>query len=171
MDILEIIKGRRSIRAHLKKSIPRNIIEELKESLIWAPSAGNLQARKFYFVFNQGIKKRLVSAALGQAFISEAPLVIVACADLRIEKYYGKRGSELYVLQDVAASIQNLMLFCYERGLGSAWVGAFNESKASEILNLPSNLRPVAIIPIGYPAESPKPPERIHRDMAIEEVL
>ena len=171
MDILEIIKGRRSIRAYIKKGIPKNIIEELKEALIWAPSAGNLQARKFYFVFNREIKNRLISAALNQTFISEAPLVIVACADLTVEKYYGKRGSELYALQDVAASTQNLMLLCYERRLGSVWVGAFNESQVSKILNLPSYLRPVSIIPIGYPAESPHPPERVHKDIAIEEVL
>lgn len=171
MDILEIIKGRRSIRAYLKKSIPKNIVEGLKEALIWAPSAGNLQTRKFFFIFNQEIKNRLVNAALNQTFISEVPLVIVACADLTIEKYYGKRGIELYALQDIAASIQNLMLFCYERGLGSVWIGAFNENQVRKILNLSSNLRPVSIIPVGYPAESPHPPERVSKDVAIEEIL
>ncbi|MFH1778871.1 MAG: nitroreductase family protein [Candidatus Omnitrophota bacterium] len=170
MDILEIIKGRRSIRAYSNKSIPKNIIEELKESLIWAPSAGNVQARKFYFISDQDIKNRLVNAALEQAFISEAPLVIVACADLTIEKYYGKRGSELYALQDIAASIQNLMLLCYERGLGSVWIGAFNEGEVTKILNLPSNLRPVSLIPVGYPLKSPNPPKRVRKDSAIIEI-
>jgi len=171
LNILDIIKGRRSIRAYLNKEVPKNIIEELKECLIWAPSAGNLQARKFYFIFDQKIKNKLVDAALGQTFISEAPLVIIACADLTIERHYGKRGSELYALQDVAASIQNLALYCYEQGLGTVWIGAFNENKVSRILNLPSVLRPISIVPIGYPAESPEPPDRVRKDVAVEEIL
>ncbi|MEE8484714.1 MAG: nitroreductase family protein [Nitrospinota bacterium] len=170
MDIPEAIKNRRSIRRFLKKEIPPDAVDALKDALIWAPSAGNLQSRHFYFVFNQDKKESIVRAALGQRFIAEAPLCVVACADYSIEKDYGKRGTELYMLQDVAASVQNFMLLAHGKGLGCAWVGAFNEEEVSEILGIPDNLRPVAIVPVGYPDEKPAPPPRDSKDKAVEEI-
>jgi len=161
MDILSVIKGRRSVRDFLKKEIPEELINELVEALIWAPSAGNLQARRFIFVKDQKTKKELARAALGQSFIAEAPLVVVGCADLeRIASRYGSRGMNLYVIQDVSASIMQLMLLAHERGLGTVWVGAFDERAVSEILRLPPHLRPVAIVPVGYPSRIPSPPPR-----------
>jgi len=170
MEIMEIIKGRRSIRRFHSKSIPQELVEELKEALIWAPSAGNLQARKFYFIYNPEIKKRLVEAALYQHFIAEAPLVVAACVDYSIERYYGRRGRELYCLQDVAASIENMLLLAHARGLGTCWVGAFDEREVTRLLRIPSPLRVVALIPIGYPAENPSPPPRVKIEDAVEEI-
>ena len=123
MSIIEIIKKRRSIRAFEEKEIEKEILDELKEAIIWAPSAGNLQSRKFYFVFNEETKKKLAIAALNQNFIAKAPLVIVACCDLERVSWYGKRGESLYTICDVSASIENLMLLAAEKGLGSCWVG------------------------------------------------
>lgn len=168
MGILEIIKKRRSVRRFQGKEIPLEIVNELVEALIWAPSAGNLQSRKFYFVRNQDVKDDLVRAAWGQGFIAEAPLVIVACADMRIGTYYGSRGKELYVLQDVAASVQNLLLLACEHNLATVWVGAFDERTAAEALKLPTHLRPVAIVPVGYPAERPFAPRRVSSKNAVE---
>ena len=168
MNLLETIKSRRSIREFQKKEIPEEIIDELIEALIWAPSAGNLQARKFYFVFNQEIKEKLVEAAFGQDFIAQAPLVIVGCIDKEKVDYYGERGKSLYSICDVSVSIQNLMLVAYEEGLGSVWVGKFDDDKISKILNLPDNLRPIAIVPVGYPAEKPEAPPRVSKEKAIE---
>jgi len=168
MNLLETIKSRRSIREFQKKEIPEEIIEKLIEALIWAPSAGNLQSRKFYFVFNQEIKEKLVEAAFGQSFIGQAPLVIVGCTDEKISKRYGEKGKNLYSICDVALSIQNLMLLAYSEGLGSIWVGAFNEKEVSKILNFPENLKAIAIIPVGYPAEKPSPPPRVSKKEAVE---
>ena len=84
MDILKAVKERRSIRDFQKKKIPDELLDKLMEALIWAPSAGNLQARKFYFIKNEQIKKRIAAAALNQNFIAEAPLVIIGCSDSRI---------------------------------------------------------------------------------------
>lgn len=170
MDVLTAIKGRRSIRGFLGKEIPHEAIEALKDAIIWAPSAGNLQSRRFYFIYNKDVKKRLVDAALHQTFIAQAPLVVVTCADLLIGRYYGKRGEELYCLQDVAASIQNMMLEAHSLGLGSCWVGAFHEGEVARVLNLPENLRPVAIVPVGYPAHTPPPPRRVDKEEAIVEI-
>jgi len=168
MEFLKIIKERRSIRKFQKKEIPEEIIEKLIEALIWAPSAENLQSRKFYFVFNQEIKEKLAEAAFGQDSISKAPLVVVACLDEDIFHYYGERGKSLYGICDVAVAVQNLMLLAHEQGLGTVWIGSFYEKEISKILNLPENLRPIAIVPIGYPAEKPVAPPRVSKEKAVE---
>ena len=168
MDVLKAVKERRSIRNFQKKEIPEDAVDKLIEAIIWAPSAGNLQSRKFYFVKDAEIKQQLVSAAFGQNFISEAPIAIVACTDNKISKRYGDRGAHLYAIQDVSVSIMNMMLVAHELGLGTVWVSAFDEWQVFEILNLQQNLRPVAIIPVGYPAKTPSPPRRISKNEAVE---
>jgi len=167
MDILSIIKERRSVRRFEAKDIPDNINDKLIEALIWAPSAGNLQARHFYFVRDQKIKNRLVKAALGQRFIADAPLTVVGCTDSHIENRYGDRGIMLYSIQDVSASIMNMMLTAHSLGLGTCWVGAFHEFDVFEALDMPNYLRPVAIVPVGYPARVFKAPPRVTKEDAI----
>ncbi|MGB9715610.1 MAG: nitroreductase family protein [Thermodesulfovibrionales bacterium] len=167
-NILKAVKQRRSIRDFQKRNIPGDIIDKLIEALIWAPSAGNLQARKFYFIKDEGIKKKIADAALKQYFIAEAPLVIIGCADSRIANKYGERGVNLYSIQDVACSLMGMMLVAHENGLGSVWVGAFHENRVSDILKLPRHLRPVAIVSVGYPSKIPSPPPRVSREEAVE---
>lgn len=167
MDILKAIRERRSIRNFQKKDIPKEIVDKLIDALIWAPSAGNLQARKFFFVKDAKLKEYIASAALNQDFIAESPLVVVGCADSRISSRYGERGEYLYSIQDVAASIMGMLLVAHENGLGTVWVGAFMEDDVFDILNLPKNLRPVAIIPVGYPARIPSPPPSVSREEAV----
>ena len=168
MEILEAIRGRRSVRNFQKKDIPQKIVEKLIDALIWAPSAGNLQARKFFFLQDAKLKEDIACAALNQDFIAEAPLVIVGCTDSRISGRYGERGEYLYSIQDVAASIMGMMLVAHENELGTVWVGAFREEGIFDLLNLPKNLRPVAIVPVGYPAKIPSPPPRVSRHEAVE---
>jgi len=167
MSVHEIVLKRRSIRRFKKQDIPAEMLDKLIDALIWAPSAGNLQARRFYFVRDKEIKEKLVQAALNQRFISEAPLAIVACADRRIYNHYGERGESLYCLQDVACSIMCMMLVACELGLGTVWVGAFYEDRVSKILDLPSYLRPVAIVPVGWPLKIPSAPPRVKRQEAV----
>lgn len=167
MDILDAIKGRRSIRRFRNAPLPMSLVGTLEESLLDAPSAGNLQSRRFCFVFRDETRKRLAEAAGGQDFIAAAPLAVVCCADLASAQQYGERGTTLYCLQDVAASVQNLMLAAHSLGLGTAWVGAFDEIQVSTILNLPDRLRPVVIVPVGYPDESPPRPRRVPKEELI----
>ena len=149
MEVLKAIRERRSIRNFQKKDIPQKIVDKLIDSLIWAPSAGNFQARKFFFVKDVKLKENIADAALSQNFIAESPLVIVGCTDSRISSRYGERGEYLYTIQDVAVSIMGMMLVAHENGLGTVWVGAFREEEVFDLLNLPQNLRPVAIVPKG----------------------
>ncbi|NOY39994.1 MAG: nitroreductase family protein [Nitrospirae bacterium] len=167
VKVIEAVKTRRSIRNFQDREISDKETDRLIEALIWAPSAGNLQSRKFYFVTDPETKDSLCRAALNQTFIAEAPLIIVGCADQRIANRYGLRGMELYCIQDVACSIMCMMLVAHEMGLGSAWVGAFHEDEAADILGLPGHLRPVVIAPVGWPEEVPPAPKRFGPEEAV----
>jgi nitroreductase len=161
MDILETIKTRRSIRKYQNKEVKTETVEKLIEAARWAPSAGNIQPWEFIIVEDQEIKQKLADAAYGQSFIEEAPTVIVVCADEnRTAEGYGDRGKTLYCIQDTAAAIQNIHLTAHSLGLGTCWIGAFAENQAKEILQIPKGTRPVAMVPVGYPAESPPPRHR-----------
>jgi len=158
MDVLEAIKKRRSIRAFESTDVPPEIIERLIDAARRAPSAGNIQPWEFIIVQKPEIKRKLVEAALDQTFIEEASVVIVVCAnEIRSSEGYGMRGKTLYCIQDTAAAIQNMLLTACSLGLGACWIGAFQEEEAREILKIPHGIRPVAIIPVGHPAEAPEP--------------
>lgn len=168
MDVFNAIKGRRSIRSFKRKDVPDNDLRKILEAGIWAPSAGNLQSWEFIIVKRDDVKRELARAAYGQHFIAEAPVVIVVCANIeRSAAYYGERGRTLYTLQDTAAAIQNILLAAYALGYGTCWIGAFSEEAVKEILEIPYNIRPVAIIPLGIPATKPRPPPR----MPLEKVV
>ncbi|NLO89337.1 MAG: nitroreductase family protein [Clostridia bacterium] len=153
-DVFEVIKERKSIRAFKSQDIPDTTVTRLLEAASRAPSAGNLQPWKFYVVKIREIKEKLAGAAYNQRFIIQAPVVIVVCA-LPEESAlrYGERGRSLYCIQDTAAAVQNLLLSAWALGIGSCWVGAFDEGAATSALELSKRERPVAIIPLGYPAE------------------
>jgi nitroreductase len=170
MDLLEAIKKRRSIRAYKNQDVPEEVVEKLIEAASFAPSAGNIQPWKFVVARNPEVKKKLAQAA-DQAFIEEAPVVIVVCAnEKRASMGYGVRGKTLYCIQDTAAATQNIHLTAYSLGLGTCWIGAFNEDQARKAVNAPEEMRPVAMIPVGYADEAPaqrnrRPPSQImHRE-------
>jgi len=162
MDLFKAIYERTSIRSFKSGLVPEEDLMKILDCAIQAPSAGNLQPWEFIIVRNEETKRRLVDAAYGQYFISEASIVIVVCANKRISSSrYGDRGENLYCIQDTAAATYGLILAAYALGYGTCWIGAFNEKKVSQILNIPEHVRPVAIVPIGIPAEKPIKPERI----------
>lgn len=161
MDVIEAIKSRRSVRTFSGKTVSKEAVKSLIDAARWAPSAGGIQPWEFVIVTDAGTKKRLAIAALDQTFIEEAPVVVVVCADgSRSARRYGRRGESLYCLQDTAAATQNILLAAYAMGLGACWIGAFHENEVGETLKTPRNLRPIAIVAIGHPAERPKAPPR-----------
>jgi len=154
MDIEECIQGRRSIREFTPEPVDDEIVREALRMANLAPSAGNLQARDFVVVKDEDTKQALAEAAYDQDFVRTAPVVVVICANLeRIKGRYGDRGRTLYCVQDASAAIENMMLFLHSKGLGSVWVGAFDEAKARKAVDIPDQARPVALVPFGYPAE------------------
>jgi nitroreductase len=162
MELIEALMTRRSVR--------RFRTEQVADELLWkiltlgnaAPSAGNLQAREFIVVRDGEIKQRLARAAYDQNFIREAPLAIVVCGNQeRTSKGYGARGEQFYSIQDADAAVMHILLAAHALELGSCWVGAFDDKEVSSILNLPSYIRPIAIIPLGYPKKVPDQTSRI----------
>jgi len=157
MDFWQVIEERHSVRDFdAGRDVPPEMVQRMLEAAICAPSAGNCQPWHFVVVRSEGAKDRLAEAAYGQWFVADAPLVIVVCADpARSSWRYGSRGVQLYCLQDTAAATEHILLAATALGLGACWVGAFDERAASKALGLPTNLRPVAIVPVGYPIARP----------------
>jgi len=157
MEAIEAILRRRSVRSFLQKPLQKSDEETLKKAALSAPSAGNLQSRFFYFVKDPNKKAAIKKASLNQECL-DAPLVVVICADAKCASCeYGLRGQELYSIQDASASAENILVAAVALGLGGCWVGSFKEGAIIEILDIPQNLRPVALIPVGYTKENPGP--------------
>jgi nitroreductase len=168
MDVFEAIKGRRSIRKFKEDPVDEEVLRKIIEAGVWAPSAGNLQSWEVVVVKKIETKEKLSAAAYLREFLAEAPLILVLCANQHVcGSSYNDRGSELYCIQDAACAGQNILLAAHAMGLGACWVGAFDEDLVVRTLQIPPGLRPVALIPIGYPDENPLPPPREDLDEFI----
>jgi nitroreductase len=162
MEFEKLVRERRSIRRFKSKQIDKQTLKRLLDAIILAPSAGDLQAYKICVVTNPQTKRRLAEAAWGQDFIAQAPLVLVFLQDKKASAIrYGKRGELLYSLQDATIACTFAHLMATNIGLGSCWVGAYDDAKVTSIIKGSKDLFPIAILPIGYPAESPFPTPRL----------
>ena len=156
MDFNELVQSRRSIRKFKKQNVSKEDIIKIIKAAQHAPSGGNCQPWHFFVIFDKNIQAEIKNKSCNQAFILSAPVFIIVCADIeRSEKKYGERGRDLYCIQDTAAAVQNILLCAKDLGLGACWCGDFNENTLSAILQLKNNLRPIAIIPVGYPVSEP----------------
>lgn len=164
MEFFEVVKKRRSVRQFNRDAeVPEEHIHRMLEAAQAAPTAGNTQCPRFFVVRDPKVKKRLASEAAHQLFIDQAPVVVVVAADLdAVGRGYGERGRGTYALQDCAAAAQNILLTATDMGYGTCWVGAFDEVAASKILDLPVNVRPLSIVPVGVPVQPSgrNPPRR-----------
>lgn len=161
MQFFEAIDRRQSIRSYRATDIEQSKIDAVLAAARLAPSAGDLQAYVIVIVKEPATKTRLGEAALGQDFIGDAPVVLVFLADARrSESKYGERGATLFCVQDATIAAAYAQLAAAAQDLGSCWVGAFGEARVADVLGAPAHLRPVALMPIGYPAEAPPRPRR-----------
>ena len=167
MDVVKAIEERHSVRDFTADEVPLEIIKETLRLANLAPSAGNLQARDFIIVKDIEMKKKLSKASFGQRFVEEAPVVIVVCCNMNRIKNYGKRGENLYTIQDAAASVVNMMLYLVSKGFGTCWVGAFDEKEVGRLMQLPECAKAVAMIPIGKPKESGRTSPRLEQDTLV----
>lgn len=164
MEFLDLIQSRQSIRVFQPQPIPTEKVQFILEAIQLAPSAGNLQAFRIFAITDENRQRALVSAAMDQTFIATAPLVLVFCADTaQNAARYGKRGTSLYAVQDATIACTYAMLAVADQGLATVWVGAFDETAVSQVLDLPDHLRPVAMLPIGFAGEAP--PRRSRRPL------
>lgn len=151
MSILSELEGRRSIRKYKNKAIEQDKLLKVLEAARLSPSAKNRQAWRFIVVKDSKVRERLTEA-IGQAFVGEAPVILVSCgteADGIM-----KCGQARYTI-DLSIATSYMILEAYKQGLGTCWLGSFDENMVKEVLNIPQGVRVVAITPLGYPDESP----------------
>ncbi len=161
MDLFEVLRQRHSCRAYQNRPISDADLTRVLEAANAAPSAGNLQAYEIVLVRDTERKRKLARAALDQSFIAEAPVALVFLTNPdRNRVRYGKRGSDLYALQDATLACAYAQLAATALGLATCWVGAFDEKEVGRIVGAPPDARPVAILPVGYAGESAEPRTR-----------
>jgi nitroreductase len=171
MQFFDVIEQRRSVRAFGRRVVQAEILDKLLQAALLAPSAGDLQAYEIVAIERAELKSALAPAALNQDFIAEAPVVLVFLADVRrSESKYGRRGATLFCIQDATIAAAYVQLAAAALGLASCWVGAFDEDRVAKVIGASDAMRPVAILPIGYPAERPtRPPRRPLQDVVRRE--
>lgn len=161
MEYRDVIAKRRSVRRfNTKLVVSDSDIDALLEAAITAPSAGNIQPWRFFVVRSVEARERL-AGALGQRWAAAAPVVIVVAVDPRPSSArYGDRGEYLYCIQDTAAAVEHILLTAVDRGLASCWIGAFDDRAVAEAIGAVAPITPVAVLPVGHPAESGGRPAR-----------
>ncbi len=161
MEVFEAIRTRRSIRKYKDKQVPWDNIVAIMQAGKYAPSAGNLQNWKFIVVKSDAKRSALAKACLNQEWMEQAPIFIVVVGEPeRARMYYGTRGARLYTIQGCAAAIENMLLTAHSLGLGTCWVGAFDEDSMSKTLNMAEEKSIQGIITIGYADENPEQPPK-----------
>ena len=151
MNVLEAIRNRRSVREYNPRPIPDDVMQRMKDALRLAPSACNYQPWKFVIVTGPDMKRALASAANNQAFIAQAPVVVIGVGfPERAYKHMGGAGNSVEV--DLAIALDHLTLAAADEGLGTCWIGAFDERRVKSLIGAPAGSKIVAMTPLGYPS-------------------
>lgn len=150
-SLMDLIEKRKSIRSYKPQDVEEEKLNYILQAFRKAPSAKNLQPWKLIVVKDKKKISDLSIACNNQTFISEAPVLIVACA--KEDEAYGVMGGYMNSYPvDIALALEHLILAATEKGLGTCWIGAFKEKLVKGLLDVPDNVRVVAITPVGYPA-------------------
>ncbi|MBN1459980.1 MAG: nitroreductase family protein [Armatimonadetes bacterium] len=155
MELMDVIGQRRSIRKYRPDPVPQAKIDRVLEAARLAPSWANGQCCSFVVVTDPKVKRRLAES--GNDWVEHAPCLVVACAD---PQRSGTKGDQSYYLLDVGIAMEHVVLAATDLGLGTCWIGWFDEHKARSALGAPKDKRVVAFTPLGYPDESPEPRPR-----------
>jgi len=152
MSVLDSIRMRRSIREYLSEEMPADVKGRLLESLRFAPSACNYQPWRFILIADAQRRKQVAEACEKQMWMADAPLIVAGCGvPQEAYKEMGGYGNSTEI--DVAIALDHLTLVAAEEGLGTCWIGAFDEKAVRQILGVPEDVRIVALTPVGYPAD------------------
>jgi nitroreductase len=165
MDALEAIKTRRSVRKFSNRVVEPEKLREVLEAARMAPSWANMQCWRFLVIEDKATKAKIAEFSYVETFhrplgyktnpaqkaLEQAPIVVVACGnpaqsgDVREQEYY---------LTDLGIAAENLMLAAHALGLGTVFVGVFDEKELRQVLKVPPEMRIVGLFPIGYPEET-----------------
>jgi nitroreductase len=147
MDVFKAVQKRRSIRAYLPDPVPKDTLERILEAGRLAPSARNLQPWHFIVVRDPEKRKEL-SAGRFATFLTQSPVVIVGCSNMR--------ASPKWCVVDTTIAMENMVLVATGEGIGTCWIGSFDEDQVKSLLKIPEDFRVVAMLAVGYPRESLK---------------
>jgi nitroreductase len=150
MDFYEVIKTRRSVRSYKKDPIPDDVLKRVLNAARIAPSGNNRQPWKFIIIKDEERKKKMVELCEGQKFVAEAPILIVACGR---NIHYNRGGwmGDYSMIVDVAIAMDHLTLSARAEGLGTCWIGSFDNEGIKKFLGIPEDVNVVALTPLGYP--------------------
>ena len=164
MEFFEVVQKRHSVRAYTAQTIESEKVKMILEAANRAPSAGNKQAYELFAVTS---REALRALAQGRAYFEVIPLALVFCAHpARAAEKFGERGAKLYCVQDATIACAYAQLAATALGLSSVWIGRFDEEVVRRAIGANADLLPVAILPIGYAAESPEiKPRRAQEDL------
>lgn len=163
---MDIIFKRRSIRKFTNQSVPEEIIKQLLQAGMAAPSAGNEQPWQFIIITERELLDKIPTFHRHAQMIKQASIAILVCADTSLNKY-----DVDFWIQDCSAATQNILLAATAKGLGSVWLGVYPRKERvdnlRQLLHIPEHVVPFSLLPIGYPAEDRLPinrykKERIH---------
>ncbi|MDD4050803.1 MAG: nitroreductase family protein [candidate division Zixibacteria bacterium] len=151
MEAIEAILGRRSIRRYYGRPVTEDQIEQILRAAMCAPSANNEQPWQFIVITDRRMLDRIPTVHPYSAMLKEAPLAILVCGDVSLDKSPG------YWVVDCAAATQNLLVAAYALGLGTVWLGVYpREERMGDIaalFGLPDHVKPLALVAVGHPAE------------------
>lgn len=164
METLTAIDTRHSVRKFSDKPVAPEVLQRVLKAAQMAPSWANMQCWRFIVVQDPAVKEKLSEMTYVESFfgpkgyksnpaqlaLSEAPIVIVACAD---PNQSGDIRGQQYYMTDVGIATENLMLAAHDVGLGSVFVGVFDHKQLGDLLNIPAYISIVGLIPLGYPKD------------------
>ena len=166
-DVMDVIKGRRSIRRYEDKEVPEEHLQQVLEAIQWSPSWANLQCWEVILVKNSGVKEKLLEALpkTNPALkgVVQAPVILALCGKLKSSGYYKDKAMSKFgdwFMFDLGIATQSLCLAAHNLGLGTVIVGNFDHNKAKEVLGVGNDHEVVVLIPIGYPAKDSPAPKR-----------
>ncbi|MDD2321609.1 MAG: nitroreductase family protein [Geobacteraceae bacterium] len=155
---MKAILSRRSIRSYTAQPVPEQLLIELLEAAMCAPSAGNEQPWQFVIIDRRDILDEIPKFHPYAGMVAEAPVAILVCGDLLRDTHRG------YWVQDCAAATENILIAVADKGLGAVWVGLYPRDERVRamraLLAIPESIVPFALIPLGYPAEDKPPANR-----------
>jgi nitroreductase len=157
MTVMQAIQTRNSVRRYQNKPVEEEKLLRLLEAARLAPSASNRQEWRFIIVRSEQTRQALAQAAHNQTFVGEAPVVIVACAEGT--DHIMSCGLTCFSI-DVAIALEHIALQAAEEGLGTCWIGAFDQAPVKRLLGIPAKVQVVELMPLGYPADEARPKQR-----------
>ena len=167
VDLMGIIKGRRSIRRYQEKEVPEELLQQVLESIQWSPSWANTQCWEVVLIKDPNVKEKIKGALNrtnpAQKAIEQAPVILALCAKQKRSGFYkGEATTKLgdWFMFDLGLATQSLCLTAHNLGLGTVIVGFFDHDRAKEVLGVDENHEVVVLIPLGYPAKDSPAPKR-----------